>query len=147
VLAVSALVLVPASLDSATTSLMLAQGKLKRALVPIAIGVVVLLVLNLVLDSRLGAMGAAVARPIAASVIAVINASFSLRGVGSRWFGVRLLGMLGSAVLLAALLWLGRGVPVISVPVAGLVYLGCLALVRVITIDDLRALRGRPAHA
>ena len=147
VLAVSALVLVPASLDSATTSLMLAQGKLKRALVPIAIGVVVLLVLNLVLDSRLGAMGAAVARPIAASVIAIINASLSLRGVGSRWFGVRLLGMLCSAVLLAALLWLGRGVPVISVPVAGLVYLGCLALGRVITIDDLRALRARPAHA
>jgi len=147
VLALSALVLVPASLDSATTSLMLARGKLKRALVPIAIGVVVLLVLNLVLDPRLGAMGAAVARPIAASVIAVINASLSLRGVGSRWFGMRLLGMLGSAVLFAAFLWVGRGVPIISVPVAGLVYLACLGLGRVITIDDLRALRAKPVRA
>jgi len=60
---------------------------------------------------------------------------------------MRLLGMLGSAVLFAALLWVGRGVPIISVPVAGLVYLACLGLGRVITIDDLRALRAKPVRA
>jgi O-antigen/teichoic acid export membrane protein len=144
---VSALVLVPASLDSATTSLMLARGKLKRALFPVAIGVIILVALNLALDPRWGAMGAAIARPIAASVIAVINVILSLRGVGSRWFVVRLLGMFGSAILLASLLWLGHGVPFISVPIAGLVYLACLGLVRVITIQDLRALRAKPAPA
>lgn len=147
VLALSALVLVPASLDSATTSLMLARGKMKRALFPVAVGVVILIAINLALDPRWGAIGAAVARPIAASVIAVINVILSLRGVGSRWFAVRVLGMLGSALLLAALLWLGHGVPLISVPMAGLVYLACLALCKVITIDDLRALRARPAQA
>jgi hypothetical protein len=92
-------------------------------------------------------MGAAIARPVAATFIAVINASLSLRGIGSRWFGVRLLSMFGSAILLAALLWLGHGVPIISVPLAGVVYVVCLALGRVITIEDLRALRARSAPA
>jgi O-antigen/teichoic acid export membrane protein len=126
---------------------MLARGKMKRALFPVAVGVVILIAINLALDPRWGAIGAAVARPIAASVIAVINVILSLRGVGSRWFAMRVLGMLGSALLLAALLWLGHGVPLISVPIAGLVYLACLALGKVITIDDLRALRARPAQA
>ena len=126
---------------------MLARGTLKRAVVPIAIGVVVIVGVNLVLDPRLGALGAAIARPIAATFIAVINAGLSLRGVGSGWLAKRLLGVTASAILLATLLWLGRDIPLVSVPVAAMVYLACLALGGVITIQDLHALRRKPVQA
>jgi O-antigen/teichoic acid export membrane protein len=147
VLAIDAFALVPFTLDSATTSLMLARGKLRLAFIPLIVAVVVIVGLNVVLDPRMGALGAAIARPVAATFLAMINAAFSLRGVGSAWLGKRLLGMGASAGVLAAILWLGRDVPIASVPVAVLVYLACLGNGRVVTVQDIRALRPRPVTA
>lgn len=140
VLSISALSLIPFTVDTASIALMMAKGQARRALVPLAVGVGSLIALNLVLDPQQGAEGAAIARVVATTIIAVLNVRIILQGLGVRWILGRLLGIAAGLVPLVIVLWIGRDFAPVSIPLAGALYMTVLLLAGVVSRRDLLVL-------
>jgi O-antigen/teichoic acid export membrane protein len=141
VLSILAFTLLPLCLEVVTASLILAQGRTTLALGTVACGLVVLGVLNVWLDPKYGAIGAAWARLAATILIATLNAAFALRGFGSHWLMRRLAGVALGAFLLGATLWVTRSAPLLAIPLGTVVYLAAMLLTGVVTRSDLTMVR------
>jgi O-antigen/teichoic acid export membrane protein len=140
VLSIACWSLIPATVDAATTALLLAQGRYKAALVPILLGVVTLVVLNLVLDPRMGAQGAAIARVAAQSVAMGFKMVLVFNFYRSPHLLLRLAGIAAASGALALVLWLGAPKPLLAIPLGALAYVAVVAVLRVVTLADLTAL-------
>jgi O-antigen/teichoic acid export membrane protein len=140
VLSISSWSLIPATIDAATTALLLAQGRYKVALGPILLGVVTLIGLNLVLDPRLGAEGAAIARVAAQSIAAVSKMVLVFRFYTSPYLLGRLAGIAVATAGLSLILWMGASRPLLAIPLGIAAYLVVLAALRVVTLADLKAI-------
>jgi O-antigen/teichoic acid export membrane protein len=140
VLSIACWSLIPATVDAATTALLLAQGRYKAALVPILLGVVTLVVLNLVLDPRMGAQGAAIARVAAQSVAMGFKMVLVFNFYRSPHLLLRLAGIAAASGALALVLWLGAPKTLLAIPLGALAYVAVVAVLRVVTLADLTAL-------
>jgi O-antigen/teichoic acid export membrane protein len=142
VLSISAWVLIPATIDAAATALLLAQGRFKLALAPLALGVLTLVVLNILLDRGMGAEGAAIAR-VAAQVVALgSKMALIIRFYLSRYLISRLAGIAVAMAVLAAVLMAGGRIPLVAIAVGTLTYLVIVAALKVVSVADLAGLRG-----
>jgi O-antigen/teichoic acid export membrane protein len=142
VLAISAWTLIPATIDSATTAMLLAQGRYKAALGPMALGVITLIGLNLLLDRGMGADGAAIARVVAQVVGTGSKMLLVIRFYANSYLLTRLAGIGLATVVLGLILIAGGRSPFLAMPIGVVAYLLVLLVLRVVSRADLVAIRG-----
>jgi O-antigen/teichoic acid export membrane protein len=142
VLSISCWSLIPATIDAATTALLLAQGRYKAALGPLLLGLVALAAVNLWLDPRLGAEGAATARVLAQSVATGAKMILVYRLYASRDLLSKLGGIAAAAGLLGLILWAAASRPLLAIPAGVAGYLLVVFALRVVTRADLAGVVG-----
>jgi O-antigen/teichoic acid export membrane protein len=142
VLAISAWTLIPATIDSATTAMLLAQGRYKAALGPMALGVITLIGLNLLLDRGMGADGAAIARVVAQVVGTGSKMLLVIRFYANSYLLTRLAGIGLATVVLGLILIAGGRSPFLAMPIGVVAYLLVLLVLRVVSRADLVAIKG-----